>query len=437
MKHPRFYWLITCLFSVLISCQRARVPFVPQGTGVRLEAGEVLVTEAWFKLEILLSKKDLQVKFFRKDSLLWQKPAAELDTLVYDSGLLPAHSYRYHAELWQKNERVDKSAPLTITTLDTTSHDFEWEVSTFYSRYGSARMNDVAIVNENDIWVVGAIYSDTAQPWLPYNAVHWNGEKWELKRIAYWYNGQPFYHPLSFAFSFAGKKVWFGGNGIVEWTGQQFRNVEVPISAWANVAINKLWGSSLSSVYIAGNAGHIAHYDGSRWQRIESGTELPFQDIWGSKNMHTGEVEVLAVASDLFHGGGIRLVRLQGGQAQALPDSGLPLWLRSLWFEAGRVYYVVGDGIYRSLATPDNWKRITGLPPIAKDIIRGQGANDIFIAGSFGLLMHYNGITWHDYRQKVAAVSTRYWSLDYKGDVVVAVAAGGGPFGYVVVGRRK
>ena len=79
-----------------------------------------------------------------------------------------------------------QSEAVTVTTMDTTSHNFTWQTFTFGGQGGSSTLFDVAIINENDIWAVGEmyVYDSTGAPVL-YNAVHWDGSKWELKRIKY------------------------------------------------------------------------------------------------------------------------------------------------------------------------------------------------------------------------------------------------------------
>ena len=61
---------------------------------------------------------------------------------------------------------------------DTTSHNFTFTTYTFGGTGGSSYFKDVAIINDSDIWAVGEIYSDSSM----YNAVHWNGKNWELRK---------------------------------------------------------------------------------------------------------------------------------------------------------------------------------------------------------------------------------------------------------------
>ena len=45
--------------------------------------------------------------------------------------------------------------------------------------------------------------------------------------------------------------------------------------------INKLWGSSSNDLYAVGNEGNIAHCNGSKWTKIESGTTVDLLDVSG------------------------------------------------------------------------------------------------------------------------------------------------------------
>ena len=72
---------------------------------------------------------------------------------------------------------------------DTTSHNFTWQSWTF-GEIGTSRLYDVAIVDENNIWAVGEIYllDSLGQPDpRAYNALHWDGIKFEIERIPYYY----------------------------------------------------------------------------------------------------------------------------------------------------------------------------------------------------------------------------------------------------------
>ncbi len=79
------------------------------------------------------------------------------------------------------------SNELSVTTMDTTSHNFTWQTWTF-GEHSSSTLYDVAIIDENNIWAVGEIYmNDSLGNPDPdaYNAVHWNGSELEYKEYLY------------------------------------------------------------------------------------------------------------------------------------------------------------------------------------------------------------------------------------------------------------
>ena len=344
--------------------------------------------------------------------------------------------------LWQCSKNTSDPPP-PDNEPDTTSHNFTWTLDTIGTR--SSYLLDVAIVNENDIWAVGEIHTaetdtvDSLGNWIPpYNAVHWNGSEWELMRIFYIFNGQSIFHPLKFIFSFENGEIWFGGNGIVKWDGQQFSNVEIPQSAWGPVAINKAWGSSADNVYIVGDNGHIAHYNGSNWQKLDSGTEADIQDIWG--HIQGDDTEVIAIASNAFTERRRALLNINQTSVTLLDTVGLAHYsFTGIWFDQGQDYYLSGSTLYYKQQLSDNaWVRLDQThPQYYKNAIRGNAGNDVFIAGSFGLLSHYNGSTWRHYTGAEIPVLDGVWNaINTIASIVVAVGFVGNAQGVVLRGRR-
>lgn len=67
-----------------------------------------------------------------------------------------------------------------------------------------------------------------------------------------------------------------------------------------------------------------------------------------------------------------------------------------------RLYMVGGSGRYLKRNLNENswsrqWSLITNY---FTNKIRGTNLNNIFIIGSFGEVLHYNGFTWHSYLNK-------------------------------------
>jgi len=79
------------------------------------------------------------------------------------------------------------SNKLSVTTMDTTSHNFTRETFTF-GEHSSSVLRDVAIIDENNIWAVGEIYMNDSlsQPDpRPYSAIHWDGITWTPIKVPY------------------------------------------------------------------------------------------------------------------------------------------------------------------------------------------------------------------------------------------------------------
>jgi len=161
--------------------------------------------------------------------------------------------------------------------------------------------------------------------------------------------------------------------------------------------------------------------------------------VFGDRNSARGEVEVLAIASNVFLNEGAKVFRLEANAAVAVADSGLTWGVHGIWFSSGKRYYVVGPGIHqkRSLGEPV-WKvylpgEVTSYFSAA---IRGSAVNDVFVVGSFREVVHFNGVRWHRYIDLNPGSSGSFGAVAVKGNVMIAVG-GVSPRALVVTGRRN
>ena len=320
--------------------------------------------------------------------------------------------------------------------VDTTSHNFFWSVDTI--GIGSSVLMDAAVINENDIWAVGEIHTretdryDSLGNWVPpYNAVHWDGQQWELKRILY----KGGFWDIRTVFAFDKNDVLF--EAFVKWSGTSFIQLPIP-DILIGHGINKIWGTSSNDLYVVGSNGLIAHYSDQQWHRIESGTDLPIRDIWGAINPVSKELEILCVASEKYQNVGEKILRINGDLVESIPDSGLSWSLSGIWFVPSQFYFIVGAGVYRTSTIGTIWKRDTSLPYVYTHAIRGQGMNDIIVVGAYGLVLHYNGVSWYNYTGKeVPSFDGIYISVCYERDIVVAVGNIAGVKAIILKGIRK
>jgi hypothetical protein len=442
MKHLQkklFLLLIIFIFFLLslLYCEKQTTPVENKTPNISLAVDEVAVTEAWLNLnmENMLDKDVLRV--YRDDSVIYTGKPETADTTLYDNGLLPAHSYSYHASLTRNNQVISESKPQSITTMDTTSHQFSWETFSF-GGLGSSLLYDVAIINESDIWAVGEIYADSAQPSKLYNAVHWEGQQWELKRIKTNACGGVDYPAIRAVFAFSSVEVLFAhiDGSITYFDGNNFVN-DCSLITQLNGSVRQMWGVTGNDLYVVSGNGFIAHYNGSSWQKLESGTDFDFQDIWGVVDSTNGQNQILAVACNRFTNDGSAVVQITGNTINLVQGTGLPSNISGVWSADGREWYICGDGLFKSRDLSKPWQKIADQPLIYKLCIRGNGPNDIFVAGYLGLVSHWNGYSWHTYPQ----MPGHYPALAVQGDLVVAVGqetAGwvGGPAA-ILMGRRN
>ncbi|MCL4509895.1 MAG: hypothetical protein M1470_02345 [Bacteroidetes bacterium] len=331
---------------------------------------------------------------------------------------------------------------------DTTSNNFTFSTYTFgASNAGSSYLQDVAIINDTDIWAVGTVYLDSADgapdP-FPYNALHWDGKKWNLIKIMFPlcdqygnHNGSgPFSAKGIFAFS--SDNIWITcAVSMVHWDGDNFQQMCMPLG-YGERDLGKMWGVN-GQLYLVGTNGFIARYTNGSWTKLESGTTEDIQDVWGGTDPTTGKEIALATVSTVFYGGYSRLLRIRGNQADTVSTNGLSWSIRGVWFDS-KGYYVVGAELYyKSTLQDTSWQilpqssRTTGYP----EAVRGNSWNDVVVVGDYGTFLHYNGSTWRDFTQELSLHNCNLLAVSMKGNLAVAVGTLGGEKAIAVIAERK
>ncbi len=322
--------------------------------------------------------------------------------------------------------------------MDTTSHDFTWEIDTLGNLMGFGMM-DVAIINDTCVWIAGEInVMDSLGNWkdFSYNVARWNGASWSLMTSmdsAYGY-----YQNYSI-FAFNDSDLWVGGKMPQHWDGREWTT---PGSwRWGGLRIMTIWGTSSINMYAGSDYGNIFHFDGMNWNKIEIGTSFNVMDFWGSTNRNTGEMEILAVASNVVYPFEHCILQISGSTVSTLNDSGIisPIW--GVWFEAGREYYVAGLRIYRNhdpyknkLWLPDS--EMSSFSYMYMNSIRANGINDVIVANDFGDIFHFNGFTSRNYKQQIGLEDVMYHSVAIRGDLAIAVGKNKFRIAIVAIGRR-
>jgi hypothetical protein len=287
----------------------------------------------------------------------------------------------------------DRSDPVAVTTLDTTSHDFTWTVETLGD--AGSYLNDVAIVDENNIYVVGEIRSDSG--W--YNIGIWNNNQWKFDLVG------PVGNILYSVFAFSNNDIWvsnacspyhWDGN---EWTYYRFSSNGVGVNACAGKAI---WGSSSDNVWFAGNNGSLVHYDGSRFRRVESGIDVDIQDIDGNDEL------TVATAWSYWDQNSylleIRDKQVSIKRHSSLPNGDWTLGDAGLFYsldvlQEHVLFITVRTAFVHWHIASNTTKLILIETTILNDLkpvhaIRANAVNDIYFFTTAGEIAHYNGMTF-------------------------------------------
>jgi len=160
-------FLIIAIF-LAVSCKEC--PTEPD-YDIYLSVEDVLCTSVSLKVTMPDSGKINTFELDRSKGLLAENDSTiatfsctDDDTLITDENLMPDTDYTYRVRFLKDGKTKSESDLVSVHTLPTTSHDFVWEIDTL-GNYGSY-LKDVWIVDENNIWVVGNIETDSGE----YNA---------------------------------------------------------------------------------------------------------------------------------------------------------------------------------------------------------------------------------------------------------------------------
>jgi len=414
----------------LFNCQwpdGSRGPYA--GAELHLEQLSLTCTEVW--LQVSLSGVDsasqgaLPVVLKRDGAPVESFSFLPPDTIVKDTGLQPGHTYLYRVV--RSSGTGSPSPEVTVTTLDTTSHDFVWEIDTL-GDYGSY-LNDVAIINENDIWAVGYLevteYDSAGNRHTAYyDAVHWDGDKWNFEIIG------PVGTILYSIYAFSDGDIWvsnycspfhWDGN---QWTYFRFSSGGVGVDVCAG---NAIWGSSPDDVYFVGTGGSIVHWDGEGFEKLESGTDIRLTSISGVAEPKIGNVKVWAGGWEYTRRG--QLLFYDGDSWSRIWDAEHPFYPDHAYIDPGAIWctdwgqvllYIGGheDGIVVQHLTSDfnQYEILLHNTHGAFFGIHGNGLNDYFLVGDFNNVMHFNGVNFRRYPE--LAGENQFVAIGQVGDYV-------------------
>ncbi|MFA6467793.1 MAG: hypothetical protein WCW35_02775 [Bacteroidota bacterium] len=431
--------ILTLSLFLQMNC-KDEPPVKPTPTNpLQLTAEDVSCTEAWLKISLTESEVDRALTLKRNDSTIAIITITGKDTLLLDTLLLPNNTYTYTLV------KDNWSATAHITTMDTTSHDWNWTVEQL--GITQSYLHDVAIINDTLAYAVGEIYiNDSTGKFdnTPYNLAKWNGKKWELERVVINHRGSIGVPILNGIFAFSPTDIWLVAGSPIHGDGKNWTYFDIrAILGKDSISVTKAWGSSSSDMYFVGWGGGIIYYNGTTWKKIESGTTAELNDVWGGSNKWLGDNVVLVTGMNgqLFNAN--KLLRIKNGVVDTL---GLPIeytkrgLLTSVWFNQYSPVYISGDWIFKfhGLAGWNSEEEKLSQSALGTYSIRGNNVNDIITSGTIGLIAHFNGVSWKMFNE-VKLNYRDFHSVTIKENLAIAVGVEGTqfPVGIIAVGKRK
>ena len=439
--------ILAILISTLFITSCKEEPTKPSTeTNLTIEILDKSCTEVWIdikandqaaKLGSVYLNDEFKTQFYLKD------------TVVYLDELLPNETYTI------KLTNQDGIGTQTeFTTMDTTSHNFTWETFEFGGEGGSSYLRDVAIINENDIWAVGEIFIedtytyDSNGVWQhPYNAVHWDGNKWELKRIFVDYRGQPNFAPLEGVFALPDGKIIFSSGLPYLPEGDHWKLYhlwDMGILDENDRSVTSIWGTSLNNLYFVGRKGTIVHYNGSSWSKIESGTTIDLISLTPGEGN-----EIFVSGYDDSNGSSILLKIKEGiseiiwqkeGLEEKEPYNGL---IYGMWSNSNNLFLSTSNKtstLFRQrISDLKDIKRLEGKLLWRINSMDGKASNDIVTLGDRFEISHYNGSRIQSiYRENISSIG---FGIKIKENIIISVGTivrTNNIFNdaYVVIGRR-
>ncbi|MHB1688200.1 MAG: WD40/YVTN/BNR-like repeat-containing protein [Ignavibacteriaceae bacterium] len=439
LKYVSLFNMVLFLLFVSFSCKSPIAPPISKGN-IALSLSDVSCTEAWLNVKVQSVSLPVMLTIKSGDQVLYTTNLSNSDSLIYIDSLLPNKNYAlqgfYTTNPANGAGNVQQTTnKLTIQTMDTTSHNFTWTEYKFGSNAGSSNFNDVAIVSDTDIWAVGDInINDTI-----YNAVHWDGNEWNLKRIPYYYQSSPTYSTIEWLFALSGNNIWFGNS--VHLDGQDFYNVDIATSVFFGIGTNEMFINSMNELFVVGNQGTIAYSsdNGTSWSKAISGTTIDLRDIWGSADGKT--VWACGYSNDysqscILKYDGSTWSTLWEKQSSQTPPYGF--LVSTLWANSKYLYAGAADGIYRTALIGNSFTRKVLSLPSGPHRIRGSAENNIAVACDDESIWYFNGASW--FKETQSALLKPLYSIAVSANTIVAVGFDATTIntqGIILVGKRN
>jgi len=315
------------------------------------------------------------------------------------------------------NKSVEPIAKNSV--LDTTGHNFVWEVDTL-----PGTVYDISAIDENNVWLVGEFreYNPKTDSFSYNNFGKWDGSNWNLESVEIHggYKG---------IVVFDKNDIWLTNGIILHWNGKKWKRYhlwDMKVLSNSDGGVYKVFGLTKNNIFFIGNKGTIVHYNGAFFKKMDSGTSVDLthifaldeQNIWvvGDDRGLAGGQSVL-----LYYNGINWKVKYHYLYNEGPPFDGGPIGAyRGIWADKDSIIMGCGQGYWHeSIKTKKGRiERFVFHPIGAQESIFAINRNDIFMVGQFYTLQHFNGVSWKRYIPFVSDYYNFYTGTFVSNDIV-------------------
>jgi hypothetical protein len=316
---------------------------------------------------------------------------------------------------------------------DTSSHDFVWQE--FTNVNSEANMTGCWVFGFNDVFAInGSLYHYDGVAWSPVMLYDSAG-----KTLSGSWSG---YH----IFAFSKNDFWLIGGGSKAVHFLNYRIAKVFSTYEFNRGYNHdVWGTSSQNMYVVGDSGLIMHSDGKNWSKMASGTKENISSISGTSNQNiwaSGFNSSTGTSILLHYDGTAWGIDLLSNHPVSETGGFLSVWTADSMGHT--VAATSGSLVYRKTDS-DSWRNGDSgkVPNFAGGgyigiSIKGNSSNDLFAIGPWGIIIHWNGRSWHRYDQYFEPSNSSFFTggASVKGNTICIVGMKNGK-SWVLIGQRK
>jgi len=441
---------IQVLLLFLISCESTSPEIESEKELPKTESGVSVGVEryscryAWIDIKVPTGGRNIE---FVSDL------TTEIDTFIYSDttlfveNLTPGKNYGITINCPETEVYIEETINYEFRTLDTTSHNFSYEIYEFTDGLGN-RLSGVDVIDANNIWAVGELHKNDTL----YNIARWDGANWNIEKASALFREEYITLQLEGIKIFDAEHIWLSGSLPIYGKKDSWELYSLRDSLEPNISVSIGDGERWDEMYLAGRGPTVIKYDHGSWELYDKGTDLRIYDIlvsdgdvYCAANSHSMvRSQILKKAKDKTVFEEIKEFNWdlpENELYEKLSGDVLGIWMdeNNTLYSAGLFLYSCINGQWEYMESLSgnyygNHNVVSERGLFTK--ITGTASNDMVVVGDRGTVMHYNGSSWQHIGPGYNSGSNIiYHAVSMEGNTICAVGVNGN-LGYVILLNR-